>query len=1038
MPKGRFTTADVAAMCGCLQARAAGFRLQSVYDVDGRTYLLKLAKSGAQTADGEGEKLSVLLESGVRFHSTKFSWNKNDAPSNFSLKLRKHLKNRRLEAVRQLGMDRIVDFVFGTGDLTSHLILELYAQGNIILADADYNVLTLLRSHRDDDGGLVIMANRPYPVDQCRPKGSASLAGLAAAVRDAEDSQTLKGLAEKLVPYGPAVVTHALLAAGLKPGAKLGQGRPTAEQLAAVERAVLEFEAWLEGAGDRAGEGRIVKKQTKPADAAPGAAPLEFYDSYEPFALAQHAERPQAPFATFDEAVDEFYSKLEKQRVEAQRNQQEKQVLSKLEKVKSDQERRVKSLEAGAANADMHAALIEYNADEVDQVIRATNEAVATGMSWNEIKRMIDEEKRAGNPVAGAIASLQLERNQITVLLFYEDAADADAEVHKVPVDLGMTAHANARSLYTSRKQKAGKQQRTIDSHNKALKQAEKSAKSQLAQVKLKSDIQLIRKPFWFEKFNWFITSENYLVVSGRDAQQNEQLVKRYMSKGDIYVHADLHGASSCILKNPDPEKAVTPVSLAQAGTFCVCRSSAWDAKIVTSAWWVYHDQVSKTAPTGEYLTTGSFMVRGKKNFLPPMPLIMGFGVLFKLDDISIAAHRGERSAKAAQEDAVDGAAKQIEALAVADEEAEAAAPGEAPGEGEAEGLVAAPGGTGPGPDEEEAVAVSSSSSSSSSSDGEEDDALDVLDAPQIGIGSAYSKYGLQAAPQAAAARAEAAEPEPEGESAPVSKRKYLTAKQRRDLKKGKDPAQEAEQDEDPQARAEREALEAALKAERERVAQKKKQRAEQEQKKKVRGKNKKLKKIKAKYADQDEDDRRMAMELLQSEGKKAPAGALRQKEAEAAEVPRDRSKAPPGPRGNGATKGAREPRPAPEEDEEIKEFGTEKLGVVDSLTALPREDDVLLFAIPVCAAYSCMQTYKYKAKLTPGSGKRGKAAKQAIDFLVRNAGVPQREKDMIKAIADNELVAAMIGNVKVSMPGFAAAKSNAKKNKKQKAKAKG
>ena len=179
-------------------------------------------------------------------------------------------------------------------------------------------------------------------------------------------------------------------------------------------------------------------------------------------------------------------------------------------------------------------------------------------------------------------------------------------------------------------------------------------------------------------------------------------------------------------------------------------------------------------------------------------------------------------------------------------------------------------------------------------------------------------------------------------------------------------------------------------------------------------------------------------MELLQSEGKKAPAGGLRHKEAEAAEVPRDRSKVSLGPRGNGATKGAREPRPAPEEDEEIKEFGTEKLGVVDSLTALPREDDVLLFAIPVCAAYSCMQTYKYKAKLTPGSGKRGKAAKQAIDFLVRNAGVPQREKDMIKAIADNELVAAMIGNVKVSMPGFAAAKSNAKKNKKQKAKAKG
>lgn len=41
--------------------------------------------------------------------------------------------------------------------------------------------------------------------------------------------------------------------------------------------------------------------------------------------------------------------------------------------------------------------------------------------------------------------------------------------------------------------------------------------------------------------------------------------------------------------------------------------------------------QVSKTAPTGEYLTVGSFMVRGKKNFLPPNRLEMGLTFLFKL-----------------------------------------------------------------------------------------------------------------------------------------------------------------------------------------------------------------------------------------------------------------------------------------------------------------------------------------------------------------------------------------------------------------------
>lgn len=44
------------------------------------------------------------------------------------MKLRKHLRTRRLEDVRQLGVDRVVDFVFGTGDNTYHLILEMYAQ----------------------------------------------------------------------------------------------------------------------------------------------------------------------------------------------------------------------------------------------------------------------------------------------------------------------------------------------------------------------------------------------------------------------------------------------------------------------------------------------------------------------------------------------------------------------------------------------------------------------------------------------------------------------------------------------------------------------------------------------------------------------------------------------------------------------------------------------------------------------------------------------------------------------------------------------
>lgn len=69
-----------------------------------------------------------------------------------------------------------------------------------------------------------------------------------------------------------------------------------------------------------------------------------------------------------------------------------------------------------------------------------------------------------------------------------------------------------------------------------------------------------VRKPFWFERFHWFISSENYLVIGGRDAQQNELLVKRYLNKGDAYVHADLHGEAGQIC--PQRLQAARPRNL--------------------------------------------------------------------------------------------------------------------------------------------------------------------------------------------------------------------------------------------------------------------------------------------------------------------------------------------------------------------------------------------------------------------------------------------------------------------------------------------
>ena len=40
--------------------------------------------------------------------------------------------------------------------------------------------------------------------------------------------------------------------------------------------------------------------------------------------------------------------------------------------------------------------------------------------------------------------------------------------------------------------------------------------------------------PHGFEKFFWFISSENYLVIGRRDQQQNELIVKKYLDEGRV------------------------------------------------------------------------------------------------------------------------------------------------------------------------------------------------------------------------------------------------------------------------------------------------------------------------------------------------------------------------------------------------------------------------------------------------------------------------------------------------------------------------
>lgn len=60
----------------------------------------------------------------------------------------------------------------------------------------------------------------------------------------------------------------------------------------------------------------------------------------------------------------------------------------------------------------------------------------------------------------------------------------------------------------------------------------------------------------------------------------------------------------------------------------------------------------------------------------------------------------------------------------------------------------------------------------------------------------------------------------------------------------------------------------------------------------------------------------------------------------------------------------------------------TEETMMLNTLTWNPLPGDTLLYAVVVVAPYQTMHNFKYKVKLTPGTGKRGKAAKSAIGLF--------------------------------------------------------
>jgi predicted ribosome quality control (RQC) complex YloA/Tae2 family protein len=824
------------------------------------------------------------------------------------------------------------------------------------------------------------------------------------------------------------------------------------------------------------------------------------YDDFHPFQPQQFqdSEYKFLEFDGFNKCVDEFFSSIEGQKLESKLHEREIHARKKLDQARKEHESRIGGLQQTQELNFRKAEAILANIHRVEEAIAAVNGLIGQGMDWGETARLIEREQEQGNAVAELIKlPLKLHENTITLLLEeanedegeqqedegnetseVEDSSDEDepSESRKkattaqpapqrtltVDVDLSLTAYKNSSEYFDQKKTAKGKEARTIEASERAMKAHERKVAEDLKKglKQEKEVLRPVRRQQWFEKFIYFISSDGYLVLGGKDGPQNEIIYRRYLRKGDIYVHADLKGAVPMIIKNnPNtPDSPIPPSTLSQAGHLSVCTSEAWDSKAVMSAWWVKADQVSKIGHGGEFLATGMFNITGRKEFLPPAQLVVGLAVMFEISEDSKARHRKHR---------VNDPILTLESK----EETTAADDGKDAESDSDEDF----------PDAKPA---------SDSEDDFPDTKLEESDDSDVEEDTVTHANPLQRANQAAESEdedhTEPQKPTPQSQNTSTAKKssqedagsvadsektdktghRHLSARERRLLRKGQ-PLNDISVPSDPSAAPDAGAAsDAASASDDERTSAPKAAATVTSQTSKAskaplpRGKRAKAKKLAAKYADQDEEDRQLALRLLGAQSGPSVAETVaqeqRQKEEEAAANKQRRREQHL--RAQATGKAAEEARRAantgdapPAEEEGDDEQLVANLANLDAFIGRPLPEDTLLSAIPVCAPWSALSSYKYKAKMQPGSLKRGKAVKDILskwDIAGKDAKATDqsgkdveriwpREMELIRGWKEPEVVSVVsVPKVRVMMAGGrdGGGLSNAAKGKKKSA----
>ncbi|RLI04307.1 hypothetical protein DRO26_04845, partial [Candidatus Bathyarchaeota archaeon] len=146
--KNSLSSIDISVLCRELNEHLKDYYIENIYQPDVSTLLLKLNKPNAPVKQ-------LIIESGRRVHLTSYSIRRPSKPPVFCSALRKHLLNGRIKKVEQPNFERIIIFQILKSRESFQLVTELFGEGNIILIDGEERILQALSFRKMKDRQIV-------------------------------------------------------------------------------------------------------------------------------------------------------------------------------------------------------------------------------------------------------------------------------------------------------------------------------------------------------------------------------------------------------------------------------------------------------------------------------------------------------------------------------------------------------------------------------------------------------------------------------------------------------------------------------------------------------------------------------------------------------------------------------------------------------------------------------------------------------------------------------------------------------------------